>query len=184
MATKPPTRNVYHQLVQHVKEKSTVWQCVYQKHIVKTIQKKNIKMGVSWNRGTPKSSILMGFPLYTHLFGDTPILGNPQMIHKPKPELWKHHLRTSRLPDIGKEAGASTWMPLWGIAPPILSMSRREPDRWCFLHGIFFGSHGKNAGVWWDSFRRINMGFMGVICLRSCCLFFLVSEPYGRDIFG
>ena len=38
-------------------------------------------MGISLNRGTPKSSILMGFPLINHQFGSTPIYGNPHMIY-------------------------------------------------------------------------------------------------------
>ena len=36
-------------------------------------------MGVSINGGTPKSSILVGFPLMNHPFWDTPIYGNPHM---------------------------------------------------------------------------------------------------------
>ena len=35
-------------------------------------------MEVSWNRGTPKSSILMGLSLINHLFWGTPIDGKPQ----------------------------------------------------------------------------------------------------------
>ncbi len=33
-------------------------------------------MGVSKNRGTPKSSILIGFSIINHPFGGTPIFGN------------------------------------------------------------------------------------------------------------
>ena len=33
-------------------------------------------MGVSKNNGTPKSSILIGFPIINHPFGDTPIFGH------------------------------------------------------------------------------------------------------------
>ena len=33
-------------------------------------------MGVSENSGTPKSSILMSFPLQNHAFWGTPIFGN------------------------------------------------------------------------------------------------------------
>ena len=36
-------------------------------------------MEVSWNRGTPKSSILIGFSNINHPFGGTPIYGNPHM---------------------------------------------------------------------------------------------------------
>ncbi len=47
----------------------------------------NGKMGVSKNRGTPKSSILIGFSIINHPFWGTPIFGNTQMdtefdIHK------------------------------------------------------------------------------------------------------
>ena len=37
-------------------------------------------MGVSKNRGTPKSSILIGFFIINHLFLGTPIFGNTQML--------------------------------------------------------------------------------------------------------
>jgi len=33
-------------------------------------------LGVSKNSGTPKSSILIGFSIINHPFGDTPIFGN------------------------------------------------------------------------------------------------------------
>ena len=36
-------------------------------------------MEVSWNRGTPKSSILIGFSNINHPFGGTTIYGNPHM---------------------------------------------------------------------------------------------------------
>ena len=35
---------------------------------------------VSWNRGTPRSAILIGFPVRSHPFGGTTILGNPHMM--------------------------------------------------------------------------------------------------------
>ena len=37
-------------------------------------------MGVSKNRGTPKSSILIGFYLINHPFEGTPILGNTYIL--------------------------------------------------------------------------------------------------------
>ena len=37
-------------------------------------------MGVSENRGTPKSSILIGISIINHPFWGTPIFGNTQMI--------------------------------------------------------------------------------------------------------
>ncbi len=36
-------------------------------------------MGVSKNRGTPKSSILIGFSIINHPFWGTPIFGNTHM---------------------------------------------------------------------------------------------------------
>ena len=48
-------------------------------------QKSNFTMGyrwymeVSWNRGTPKSSILMGFSLRNHPFWGSPIYGTPHI---------------------------------------------------------------------------------------------------------
>ena len=37
-------------------------------------------MGVSWNGGTPKSSILMGLSIINHPFGGTTIYGNPYIL--------------------------------------------------------------------------------------------------------
>ena len=37
-------------------------------------------MGVSKNRGTPKSSILIGFSIINHPFWDTPIFGNTHIV--------------------------------------------------------------------------------------------------------
>ena len=37
-------------------------------------------MGVSKNRGTPKSSILIGYSLINHPFWGTPIFGNTHMV--------------------------------------------------------------------------------------------------------
>ena len=48
-----------------------------------------IKMDVSENRGTPKSSILKGFSIINHPFSNTPIFGNTQMF-------WKKRLVYSR----------------------------------------------------------------------------------------
>ena len=39
----------------------------------------HLQMVVSWNRGTPKSSILVGFSLINHPFWGTPISGNTQV---------------------------------------------------------------------------------------------------------
>ena len=42
-----------------------------------------IQVGVSKNRGTPKSSILIGFSIINHPFWGTPIFGNTQVVHNP-----------------------------------------------------------------------------------------------------
>ena len=39
-------------------------------------------LGVSKNRGTPKSSILIGFSIINHPFGGTPIFGNTHLLRK------------------------------------------------------------------------------------------------------
>ena len=36
-------------------------------------------LGVSKNRGTPKSSILIGFSIVNHSFWDTPVFGNTNL---------------------------------------------------------------------------------------------------------
>ena len=38
------------------------------------------QMGVSKNRGTPKSSILIGFSIINHPFWGTPFFGNTQIL--------------------------------------------------------------------------------------------------------
>ena len=45
-----------------------------------------IYLGVSENRGTPKSSILIGFSIINHPFWGTTILGNP---HLKKQQVWR-----------------------------------------------------------------------------------------------
>ena len=54
------------------------------------------QMGVSINRGTPKSSILIGFSFINHPFWDTPIFGNIQMgINKKKKQKKTSHTARS-----------------------------------------------------------------------------------------
>ena len=45
-----------------------------------------LQVEVSWNGGTPQSSILMGFSMINNLFLGTPIYGNPQVY---KSAVWK-----------------------------------------------------------------------------------------------
>ena len=57
-------------------------------------------MVVSWNRGTPKTSILMGFSLINHPFGGTSIYGNPHIgsisfLGSRSPSSTPAHLRVS-----------------------------------------------------------------------------------------
>ena len=42
-----------------------------------------VDMGVAKSRGTPKSSILIGFSIINHPFWDTPLFGNPRMVNIP-----------------------------------------------------------------------------------------------------
>ena len=48
----------------------------------------NITLVVSWNRGTPKSSILMGFSVVNQPFWDPPIHGNPHIYINHPPSVW------------------------------------------------------------------------------------------------
>ena len=72
-------------------------------------------MGVSKNRGTPKSSILIGFSLINHPFWDTPIFGNT---HFPSSQNQKRleGLRTS-----------STLSHRTAWAPPAERNAKKEP---------------------------------------------------------
>ena len=52
----------------------------------------NIQMGVSKNRGTPKSSILIGLSIINHPFWDTPIFGNIQISTKKQSLIFQFHI--------------------------------------------------------------------------------------------
>ena len=52
------------------------------------IHRYGVNMGVSKNRGTPKSSILIGFPQINHPFWGTPIFGNTHIPNNTKPVPW------------------------------------------------------------------------------------------------
>ena len=49
-------------------------------------------MQVSWNRGTPKSSILIGLSIINHPFGDPPFLEPPISIHLIVQKKIQNHL--------------------------------------------------------------------------------------------
>ena len=65
------------------------WDCSWLPWSILTKNFTQIKMDVSENRGTPKSSILKGFSIINHPFWGTPIFGNTQMF-------WKKRLVYSR----------------------------------------------------------------------------------------
>ena len=49
--------------------------------VIGSVGYNNLNMGVSKNRGTPKSSILIGFSFINHPFWGTPIFGNTHIPH-------------------------------------------------------------------------------------------------------
>ena len=53
---------------------------MYSEYLNATCEPNNPNMGVSKNRGTPKSSILIRFSTVNHPFWDTPILGNTHIL--------------------------------------------------------------------------------------------------------
>ena len=62
-------------------------------------------VGVSKNRGTPKSSLAIGFSIINHPFWGTPIFGNPQILLKwplfwicPHREILHPHLQLRKAP--------------------------------------------------------------------------------------
>ena len=77
-------------------------------------------MGVSKNRGTTKSSILIGFSIINHPFWGTPIFGNTHITMGPQtfviPAFFLHDIQT-----------------------PMLRVGRCASDRWgsCLIHGGF-----------------------------------------------
>ena len=62
---------------------------------------------VSKNRGTPKSSILIGFSIINHPFGGTPIFGNTHMKRKSERIVCMNLLGLHELPS-GKRS--DSWM--------------------------------------------------------------------------
>ena len=79
-----------------------------------------VQMGVSKNRGTPKSSILIGFSIINHPFWGTPIFGNTQIC----PNRWPpSHLAWTELPDH------RNLQPQRGNVPPWRG-SKSQQKRW------------------------------------------------------
>ena len=61
-----------------------------------------IPVGVSKNKGTPKSSILIGFSIIDHPFwGPTPIFGNTHVFKQPAGNLQPSTMRNQPLGIIG-----------------------------------------------------------------------------------
>ena len=62
----------------HNYDSSSLWQTTWVRYfeLPKEIHPSHAHLGISWNGGTPKSSILVGFSLINHPFGGTPIDGN------------------------------------------------------------------------------------------------------------
>ena len=83
-----------------------------------------INMGVSKNRGTPKSSILIGFSLLNHPFWGTPIFGNTHILfdlnfetryrritHITSVHDWSHHMKGDiRLGFWGRNLLVNPWL--------------------------------------------------------------------------
>ena len=65
------------------------WWFATLKKKVKRFKSPNNQMGVSENRGTPKSSILVEISIINHPFWGTPIFGNTQMLLFS--DIWKFH---------------------------------------------------------------------------------------------
>ena len=57
-----------------------------------------VKLGVSKNNGTPKSSILIGFSIINHPFWGTPIFGNTQLKLNRKITVGKHGGNVQNIP--------------------------------------------------------------------------------------
>ena len=70
-----------------------------------TQQRRQPHMGVSTNRGTPKSSILIGFSIINHPFWGTPLFGNTHILQKTPEESKKCATKKAESSGFGKDFG-------------------------------------------------------------------------------
>ena len=84
--------------------------------ILPNIWKNKIDVGISWNRGTPKSSIFMEFSLINQPFMGTPILGNPHVPKHQSVMSWSRHWTLQR-PSAGRPRNA-----------PLAGVGNRDPS--------------------------------------------------------
>ena len=80
-------------------------------------------MVVSWNRGTSKSYILMGFSIINQPFLDTPICGNPHItiFHHYSPAIIHHYSPLLRLIHHYYQSPHITIVPHWVLRPRALA---------------------------------------------------------------
>ena len=78
-------------------------------------------MQVSWNRGTPKSSILIGLPIINHPFGDPPFTEPPISIHLiVQKKVQNHRLALEPWSSCSSHKQNTRWCPRfvnWFITP-------------------------------------------------------------------
>ena len=114
-------------------------------------------MGVSENRGTPKSSILIGFSIINHPFWGTPIFGNTHMAIKvslcqnANPHMWsKGKKRVKKSSLKGKSAKRDLFFSNWWWVVHLhcasfvsdskrisLNQSQSKALNWFVLHALF-----------------------------------------------
>ena len=87
-------------------------------------------MGVSENRGTPKSSILIGFSIINHPFWGTTIFGNIHIVIPPN-----FFGKQNKGIKTSKVAAAATWNPSqsltlpWGKTPTLVHWGPQTNSR-------------------------------------------------------
>ena len=114
-------------------------------------------MDVSENRGTPKSSILIGFSIINHPFWDTPIFGNTHIrIHLPCCLLFLERCDDMTSPQRGREKmSAEKWRHANDFA-----QDTRIYDRGC----LRITTSRKDSWAWWLWDLVFHLSSM--LCLR------------------
>ena len=115
-----------------------------------------LHMGVSKNRGTPKSSILIGFFSVNHPFWGTPIFGNTH--------IWV--IKNEHL--IFKRGSQLTWMPWWCSC--LRWKERRFFGCWKFTPGRLKNDDWKTIPLK----KGTNLVTLGGVCVY--CFFFCSSS--------
>ena len=138
-------------------------------------------MGVSKNRGTPKSSILIGFSIINHPFWDIPIFGNPHLMKTCDSLTWDS-LTSRSLPLCELEGGGARWNRWNGKVCRGKPARARNDISWVFLPGERMGKCPVSPVE-----ERLPVWILWFLCGEKICIrsFLLwVVGVFGTSLFG